>query len=70
MTDKGNPYENEGLVWGGIGTKGLAPTRKTRGVSDHALAIYIKKYLKAKQELWKLKYFTLHKNILIFKKIL
>jgi hypothetical protein len=30
-------------------------------------AIYIKKYLKAKEELWKLKYFSPGKNI-IFKK--
>jgi hypothetical protein len=27
------------------------------------LAIYIKKYLKAKEKLWKLKYFTMQKNI-------
>jgi len=34
----------------------------TRGVSDCGLAIYIKKYLKAKEEeLWKLKYFTMQK---------
>jgi hypothetical protein len=33
------------------------------------LAIYIKKYLKAKEEeLWKLKSFTMQKNVLIFKK--
>jgi hypothetical protein len=32
----------------------------TRGVSHYGLAIYIKKYLKAKEEeLWKLKYFTM-----------
>jgi hypothetical protein len=37
-------------------------------VSNCGLAIYIKKYLNAKDELWKLKYFT-KKNI-IFKKIL
>jgi hypothetical protein len=37
-------------------------------VSCCALAIYIKKYLKAKEEeLWKLKYFTICK-IIIFKK--
>jgi len=30
-------------------------------VSHFGLAIYIKKYLKAKEELWKLKYFTLQK---------
>jgi hypothetical protein len=33
----------------------------TRGVSHHVLAIYIKKYLKAKEELWKFKYFTMQK---------
>jgi len=34
--------------------------KKTRGVSRCGLAIYIKKkYLKAKEELWKLKYFTI-----------
>jgi len=31
------------------------------GVSHCGLAIYIKKYLKAKEELWKLKYFTMPK---------
>jgi hypothetical protein len=35
---------------------------KTRGVSHCGLAIYIKKYLKAKEELWKLKYFTMQKH--------
>jgi len=35
---------------------------KTRGVSHCDLeAIYIKKYLKAKEELWKLKYFSMQK---------
>jgi hypothetical protein len=33
----------------------------TRGVWHYGLAIYIKKYLKAKEELWKLKYFTMQK---------
>jgi len=33
----------------------------TRGVSHCGLAIYIEKYLKAKEELWKLKYFTMQK---------
>jgi hypothetical protein len=33
------------------------------------LAIYVKKYLKAKAELWKLKYISPSENI-IFKKIL
>jgi hypothetical protein len=30
-------------------------------VSHCGLAIYIEKYLKAKEELWKLKYFTMQK---------
>jgi hypothetical protein len=30
-------------------------------VSHLGLAIYIKKYLKAKEELWKFKYFTMQK---------
>jgi hypothetical protein len=33
----------------------------TRGVSHCGHAIYIKKYLKAKEELWKFKYFTVPK---------
>jgi hypothetical protein len=39
----------------------------TRGVSHYDLAIYIKKYLNAKEELWKLKYISPCKNI-IFQK--
>jgi len=35
--------------------------RTTRGVSHRGLAIYIEKYRKAKEELWKLKYFTMQK---------
>ncbi len=39
-----------------MGRKGI----KQGGVSRFGLAIYIKKYLKAKEEeLWKLKYFTM-----------
>jgi len=33
--------------------------RKQGGVSHCGLAIYNKKYLKAKEELWKIKYFTM-----------
>jgi hypothetical protein len=33
----------------------------TRGVSHYGLAIYVKKYLKAKEELLKFKYFTMQK---------
>jgi hypothetical protein len=35
---------------------------KTRGVSHCGLAIYIFKYLKAKEKIWKVKYFTMKKN--------
>jgi hypothetical protein len=42
---------------------------QTRGVSHCGLAIYIKKYLKAKQELWKHSNISPCKNI-IFKTIL
>jgi hypothetical protein len=38
-----------------------ATIHTTRGVSHCGVAIYIKKYLKAKEELWKLKYFTMQK---------
>jgi hypothetical protein len=34
----------------------------TRDVSHCDLAIYIKKYLKAKEELWKLKYISMQKH--------
>jgi len=34
-------------------------------VSHFGLAIHIKKYLKAKEELWKLKYFTMQKHDLL-----
>jgi hypothetical protein len=37
-------------------------------VSHCGLAIYIKKYFKAKEELWKLRYFTMQKYNLIFPK--
>jgi hypothetical protein len=44
---------------------------KKRGVSHYGLAIHITKYLKeAKEELWKLKYFTMQKYNLQKKKIL
>jgi hypothetical protein len=35
--------------------------KQTRGVSHSGLAIYIKSQVKAKDELWKLKYFTMQK---------
>jgi hypothetical protein len=38
------------------------------GVSHSGLAIYIKKDLKAKEELWKLKYFTMQKYKILSKK--
>jgi hypothetical protein len=36
-------------------------TKQTRGMSHCGLAIYILKDLKVKEELWKLKYFTMQK---------
>ncbi len=35
---------------------------QTRGLSHCGLAIYMKTYLKAREELWKLKYFTMQKH--------
>jgi hypothetical protein len=37
----------------------------TRGVSHYGLPIYITKYLKGKEESWKLKYFTMQKYNLL-----
>jgi hypothetical protein len=37
----------------------LESQQQQGGVSQCGLAIYIKKYLRAKEELWKLKYFTM-----------
>jgi hypothetical protein len=37
------------------------PTNKTRGVSHYGLAIYMKKCINAKEELRKLKYFSMQK---------
>jgi hypothetical protein len=37
------------------------PTNKTRGVSHYGLAIYMKKYINAKEELWNVKFFTMQK---------
>ncbi len=39
-------------------------TTKTRVVSHYGFAINIKKYLRAKNELWKFKYFTMQKQYL------
>jgi hypothetical protein len=46
----------------------LVHSKQTSSVSHCGLAIYIKKYLKAKEGLWKLIYFTMQKYNL--KKIL
>ncbi len=45
------------------GLEDIAVTNKQNkgGVSLCGLAIYIKKYLKAKEQLWKFKYFTMKK---------
>jgi hypothetical protein len=43
---------------------GKMKKKKPRGVSHCDFAIYIKKYLNAKEELWKLIYFTMQKYTL------
>jgi len=48
---------NEANVW----PESLILLLLTRNVSHCGLAIYIKKFLKTKEELWKLKYFTMQK---------
>jgi hypothetical protein len=40
----------------------LSITSSTWGVPHYGLATFIKKYLKAKEELWKIKHFTMQKN--------
>jgi hypothetical protein len=47
--------------WGGGGEKGLMLECLVLCHTLALLAIYIKKYLKAKEELWKLKYFTMQR---------
>jgi hypothetical protein len=44
-----------------IGGPGEKLGKQTRGVSHCDLATYIKKYLMASEELWKLKYVTMQK---------
>jgi hypothetical protein len=39
----------------------LLKNKTTRGVSQCGLATYVKTNLKAKEELWKLKYFSMQK---------
>jgi hypothetical protein len=48
-------------VWRCKKTGGKKKEIKKRVLSYSNLAIYIKMYLKAKEELWKLKYFTMQK---------
>jgi hypothetical protein len=49
-----------GTNWEQIGNNKIpTPLKETRGVSHCGLAMYTKKYLKAKEELWKYKYFTM-----------
>ncbi len=53
----GNPWATLGQPRGNM----MGTRRKQGGVSHYDLAIHIKKYLKAKEELWKRKYFTMQK---------
>jgi hypothetical protein len=43
--------------------KPISTFHQTRGLSYYGFAICIKNYLKAKEELWKLKYFTIFAKI-------
>jgi hypothetical protein len=52
--------EDQGKIEPGL-LKPIFDSIKTRGVSHCGLANYIKKYLNAKEELSKLKYFTMQK---------
>jgi hypothetical protein len=45
----------------GLGDLSMTKQNKTRHHKHTGLAIYMKKYLKAKEELCKLKYFTMQK---------
>jgi len=59
-------FEMNNFFWN-VTSRGLhysylvSKCHETRDVSHYALAIYIKIYLKAKEELWKFKYFTMKK---------
>jgi len=54
-----------------VGARHYMNMNLTRGVAHCvALPFTLKKYLKAKEELWKLKYFTIAKTIIFKKKIL
>jgi len=45
-----------------LGIELQVPNRNKKGCVTHCgLAIYIKKYLKAKEKLWKFKYFSMQK---------
>jgi hypothetical protein len=53
-----DPLKGGFFFLGNLKTNSPEKQGETRGVSHCGLAIYIKTYLKAKDELWKLKYFT------------
>jgi hypothetical protein len=57
---EGNVLSTHGVALMGVETTQLAKVNNGR-VTHYDLAIYIKKYLKAKEELWKFKYFTTQK---------
>jgi hypothetical protein len=46
-------------VLGDLNTTNKQTNKQTRGVSHCGLAIHIKKYLNAKDDIWKLKYFIM-----------
>jgi len=63
------PMKVQGIQWKNVCHHRMYEKRKckccatnTRDVSHRGLPIYNKTYLKAKEELWKLKYFTMQKH--------
>ncbi len=61
MKGLGFSYPNVKLNEANVRPKSLILLLLTRNVSQCGLAIYIKKFCKTKEELWKLKYFTMQK---------
>ncbi len=56
------PFCSTGFLFCHLDAKVHLEDQLKQGAMSHCgLAIYIKKYLKAKEELWKLKYFTMQK---------
>jgi len=66
-SEKNYPGQHGGKHKANMPTKTIW-CKKTRGVSHCGLAIYIEKYLKTKEELWKTQIFISPSKQIIFKK--